>query len=230
MRSIVRTQQVLRAQDVRQGEEALLCVRPPSTTTLVLIRFVDMVFSSVALLLLLPVFLIIAAAIKFTSRGPVLFIQKRVGRGGREFDFYKFRSMVHDAEQRRLYLTGLNERNGPVFKMRRDPRITPVGRFLRRYSLDELPQLLNVLKGDMSLVGPRPALPQEVATYTARQRLRLAVTPGLTGLWQISGRAELSFEESIELDLSYVQDMSLGLNLRLICLTLPAVLSGKGAY
>ena len=138
--------------------------------------------------------------------------------------------MQADAEARRVGLEARNERSGPVFKMRCDPRITRVGRLLRKYSLDELPQLLNVLRGDMTLVGPRPALPAEVARYTPRQRQRLHVTPGLTGLWQVSGRASLSFERSIELDLFYIQRQSLRLNLRILALTVPAVLSAEGAY
>ena len=145
----------------------------PTGATPPVIRALDLVVSSLVLLLLLPVFLLIAAAIKLTSRGPVLFIQRRVGRDGREFAFYKFRSMVPDAEQRRRFVEKHNERSGPVFKMRRDPRVTPIGRVLRRFSLDELPQIINVLKGDMSLVGPRPALPAEVAKYAPRQGVRM---------------------------------------------------------
>ncbi|MBV9852384.1 MAG: sugar transferase [Armatimonadetes bacterium] len=190
----------------------------------------DVLIAGALLLVLLPLFALIALLIRLDTPGPVLFIQRRVGQGGAEFPFFKFRSMVHDAEARRRALEALNERGGPVFKMRQDPRITRVGRVLRRCSLDELPQLLNVLRGEMSLVGPRPALPGEVAQYTPRQRGRLAVTPGVTGLWQVSGRAELDFERAVELDLFYVQHQSLALYLRILCLTVPAVLSGRGAY
>lgn len=193
-------------------------------------RVLDILACSLLLFLLLPVFAVLALWICLDSRGPILFIQKRVGKDGEGFPFYKFRSMVPDAEARRQTLEHHNERNGPVFKMRNDPRITRSGRFLRKFSLDELPQLLNVLKGDMSLVGPRPALPNEVAQYSSRARLRLAVLPGVTGLWQVSGRSNLSFERSIELDLYYIQHQSLWLNLRILLMTIPAVLTGDGAY
>ena len=208
----------------------------PSTATSPLdwrelsIRALDVTLTSIALFLLLPVFLLIAIMIRLDSKGPVLFIQKRVGRGGRLFSCYKFRSMRTDAEALRINLEAKNERSGPVFKMRNDPRITRVGKFLRRSSLDELPQLLNIMFGDMSLVGPRPAIPTEVAQYTARQLERLAVPPGLTGLWQVSGRASLSFERMIELDLCYVDERSVWTNIRIIALTIPAVVTGRGAY
>ena len=193
-------------------------------------RLLDLVVTLTALLLFLPVLALVALLIKLGSPGPVLFIQKRVGRDGREFPVFKFRSMYMDAEHRLETLLAENERSGPVFKMRQDPRITRIGRVLRRGSLDELPQLLNVLRGEMSLVGPRPAIPREVALYTPTQRGRLAVTPGLTGLWQVSGRANLSFEESIALDLDYIERQSVGLNLILLARTVPAVLTGHGAY
>lgn len=193
-------------------------------------RVLDVLLTSLLLLLLFPLFLLIALCIALDSRGPILFTQRRVGKDGVEFPFYKFRSMVADAEARRKTLDAHNERSGPVFKMKNDPRITRVGRWLRRTSLDELPQLLNVLKGDMSLVGPRPALPREVAVYTSRQRLRLAVMPGLTGLWQVSGRASLAFEHSIELDLHYIEYQSVRLYLQILLMTIPAVVTGKGAY
>jgi lipopolysaccharide/colanic/teichoic acid biosynthesis glycosyltransferase len=194
------------------------------------LRVLDVFLAIIVSLVLLPLFALLALAVRLDSAGPVLFAQNRVGRDGREFRFFKFRSMQADAEVQRLGLEGRNERSGPVFKIRRDPRVTRVGRILRKYSLDELPQLLNVLRGDMTLVGPRPALPAEVARYTPRQRQRLHVTPGLTGLWQVSGRASLSFERSIELDLFYIQRQSLWLNLRILALTVPAVLSAEGAY
>lgn len=193
-------------------------------------RVFDLIFCSILLLLLWPVFGIIALLIKLDTPGPVLFKQMRVGKDGVEFPFYKFRSMVSDAEARRHLLEMHNERSGPVFKMRNDPRITRVGRILRKFSLDELPQLINVLKGEMSLVGPRPALPTETAKYTPRQRQRLIALPGVTGLWQVSGRASLSFERSIELDLYSIEHQSMGLYFRILLMTIPAVLSGDGAY
>lgn len=207
--------------------------RAPRRTTHLdagLCRLLDLLGAGLGLLLLFPALALIALLIRLDSPGPVLFIQRRVGKDGREFSFLKFRSMYMDAEQRLELLLGANERTGPVFKMRRDPRVTRTGRFLRRYSLDELPQLVNVLRGEMSLVGPRPALPREVALYTPTQRLRLAATPGLTGLWQVSGRANLSFEASVELDLEYIRHRSFALNLLLIIRTIPAVLTAHGAY
>jgi lipopolysaccharide/colanic/teichoic acid biosynthesis glycosyltransferase len=193
-------------------------------------RTLDVTVSSAALLLLMPILAIIALLIRLDSAGSVLFIQRRVGKNGQEFPVFKFRSMYIDAEKRLDTLLGANERTGPVFKMRQDPRVTRVGRVLRKFSLDELPQLLNVLRGEMSLVGPRPALPREVALYTPEQRLRLSVTPGLTGLWQVSGRANLSFEKSMELDLEYIHRQSFTFNLVLLARTVPAVVTGHGAY
>lgn len=193
-------------------------------------RALDFVVSFAVLLLLLPLFALIALFIRLDSSGPVLFIQRRVGKNGREFSVFKFRSMYMDAEQRLEILLGANERTGPVFKMRQDPRTTRVGRLLRRSSFDELPQLLNILRGEMSLVGPRPALPREVALYSPDQCRRLSVTPGLTGLWQVSGRANLSFEQSMDLDLEYIRRQSFALNLLLLARTVPAVLTGRGAY
>ncbi len=193
-------------------------------------RTLDLAVSGLALLLLLPVLALITLLIRLDSPGPTLFVQRRVGLDGREFSVFKFRSMYTDAEKRLDALLGTNERSGPVFKMRRDPRVTRAGRFLRRSSLDELPQVLNVLRGEMSLVGPRPALPREVALYTPEQEGRLSVLPGLTGLWQVSGRAKLSFEESVALDLDYIARQSVWLNLALIVRTIPAVLTGHGAY
>lgn len=193
-------------------------------------RVLDVVFTMIGLLIIWPVFAVIALLVKLDSPGPVLFKQTRVGKDGEEFWFYKFRSMVSDAESKRHLLEMHNERSGPVFKMRNDPRITRVGRVLRKFSLDELPQLINVLKGDMSLVGPRPALPKETDKYTPRQRQRLIGLPGVTGLWQVSGRASLSFERSIELDLYYIEHQSIGLYFRILLMTIPAVLRAEGAY
>jgi len=193
-------------------------------------RALDLIFCAAALLLLLLPFALIALLVRLDSPGPVLFIQRRVGRHGREFSVFKFRSMFMDAEQRLEILLGANERTGPVFKMRRDPRVTRVGRLLRKSSFDELPQLLNILRGEMSLVGPRPALPREVAQYSPEQHLRLSVMPGLTGLWQVSGRANLTFEQAMELDLEYIRRQSFGLNVVLLARTVPAVLTAHGAY
>jgi len=194
------------------------------------LRILDVTLTSIALVLLSPLFLLLIIAIRIDSRGAAFFNQKRVGRDGREFWCYKFRSMHTDAEAQRHILQEKNERSGPVFKMKNDPRVTRVGRFLRRSSLDELPQLFNVLFGDMSLVGPRPGLPSEVAKYTAHQLGRLAVPPGLTGLWQVSGRADIGFESMIELDLRYIEERSLWTNIRIMAQTIPAVLTGRGAY
>ncbi len=192
---------------------------------------VDRLAALVVLLLASPVLLGLAVAVRLTSRGPALFRQTRVGVDGRDFTIVKFRSMYTDAEARLADLQQHNEASdGLLFKMRDDPRVTPVGRWLRRFSLDEVPQLLNVLKGDMSLVGPRPPLPREVAQYGDDVRRRLLVKPGLTGLWQISGRSDLSWEESVRLDLHYVENWSLALDLMIIWKTVFAVLRRQGAY
>ncbi len=193
-------------------------------------RLLDVSVSGVLLLLLLPAFALVALAVRLTSRGPVLYRSVRIGRGGRPLRFLKFRTMVTGAEAQKAALAALNEKDGPIFKAKDDPRITPVGRVLRRYSLDELPQLLHVLTGEMSLVGPRPQLPCEVARYRERDGARLAVKPGLTCFWQIRGRSDLSFDQWIDLDLEYVRDMGLLTDLRLLLATPKAVLGGKGAY
>ncbi|MCZ2858127.1 sugar transferase [Blastococcus sp. VKM Ac-2987] len=190
----------------------------------------DRVVAGVALLLLAPVLALIAAAVACTSPGPVLFRQERVGLNGKPFTMLKFRSMVVDADRQLEQLRKDNISDGLLFKMRTDPRVTPVGRLLRRLSLDELPQLLNVLGGSMSLVGPRPPLPDEVARYDTSVSRRLLVKPGLTGLWQISGRSDLSWEESVRLDLRYVENWSLALDLLILWKTGRAVLSSSGAY
>jgi exopolysaccharide biosynthesis polyprenyl glycosylphosphotransferase len=191
---------------------------------------VDRAMALLATLLLLPVMLLIAVAVKLDSRGPVFFRQTRVGQGGREFGVYKFRSMVVDADRMLDNLARQNETDGLMFKMRRDPRVTRVGRFLRKWSLDELPQLFNVLLGHMSLVGPRPPLPAEVARYSGDVRRRLLVKPGMTGLWQVSGRSDLSWEDGIRLDLYYVENWSLAADLSILWKTTGAVLKGRGAY
>jgi len=183
-----------------------------------------------ALLLLSPVLILIALAVRLSDRGPALFRQTRVGKDGRPFTLYKFRTMVVDAEQRKSQLIGLNESDGLLFKMRRDPRVTRVGGWLRRYSLDELPQLINVLIGDMSLVGPRPALPAETNAYAEHVRRRLAVKPGITGLWQVNGRSDLPWDEAVRLDVRYVENWSFALDLQILWKTWSAVTHGSGAY
>ncbi|WFF01106.1 sugar transferase [Micromonospora sp. WMMD964] len=192
--------------------------------------FVDRSVSSLALALLLPLISFVALAIKLDSRGPVLFRQVRVGQGGREFDVFKFRTMVVNADAMLAELTARNETDGLMFKMRQDPRVTRVGRVLRKWSLDELPQLVNVLLGQMSLVGPRPPLPSEVARYDGDVARRLLVKPGMTGLWQVSGRSDLSWEDGIRLDLYYVENWSLAADLTILWKTFGAVLNGRGAY
>jgi exopolysaccharide biosynthesis polyprenyl glycosylphosphotransferase len=197
-------------------------------------RLVKAIFDrTVASLLILfssPLLLLVAAAVRVTSPGPVLFRQTRVGVDGREFEILKFRSMVVDAEARRQELQAMSDGNRVLFKMRSDPRLTRIGGFLRRFSLDELPQLFNVLSGEMSLVGPRPPLPEEVAGYDGDATRRLKVRPGLTGLWQVSGRSDLSWEESLRLDLRYVDNWSMSWDLAILWRTARAVLKGSGAY
>jgi exopolysaccharide biosynthesis polyprenyl glycosylphosphotransferase len=190
----------------------------------------DKVVAGLGLFLLSPLFLLIAALIKLHDRGPVFFRQVRVGRDERRFCLFKFRTMVVDADRQKALLAGSNEGAGALFKMRRDPRVTRPGAWLRRWSLDELPQLINVLIGDMSLVGPRPALPAEVARYHDHMRRRLAVKPGITGLWQVSGRSDLSWADAVRLDLRYVESWSLMLDLQVLWKTGSAVLGGHGAY
>jgi exopolysaccharide biosynthesis polyprenyl glycosylphosphotransferase len=192
-------------------------------------QLLDRLGSALALLLVAPLLLAIAIGVKLDG-GPVLFRQTRVGQHGREFSMLKFRSMVVDAEQRLADLGPRNEGAGPLFKMRRDPRVTRVGSILRRFSLDELPQLLNVLTGAMSLVGPRPPLPSEVATYGRDAQRKLVVKPGLTGLWQVSGRSELSWEQSVRLDLRYVENWNLALDALILWKTVGAVINSRGAY
>lgn len=194
-------------------------------------RTLDVVGSGMALLLLSPLFLVIAALIKLEDRGPVLFPQVRVGRHGRHFRMLKFRSMHRDAEARLQELLAKNQhRDGVTFKIKDDPRITRVGRWLRKFSFDELPQFYNVLRGDMSLVGPRPPVPREVARYSLADRRRLAIKPGITCIWQISGRAEIDFAGQVQLDVRYIESSSLRQDIRILLKTIPAVLSGTGAY
>ena len=190
----------------------------------------DRCVAAAALLLLFPLMVLLGATIWLHDRGPALFTQTRVGKEGRVFRIYKFRTMVVDAEKRRAELLPSNDHDGILFKIRKDPRVTVVGAHLRRWSADELPQLLNVLLGDMSLVGPRPALPAEAAEYADHVRRRLVVKPGLTGLWQVSGRADLSWEESVRLDLRYVENWSFALDLQIMWKTISAIVRRSGAY
>ncbi len=194
-------------------------------------RAFDIVASAAILIMLSPLFLLVALLIRLDSKGPVCFYQNRVGKRGRLFKMYKFRSMYMDAEQRKATLMMQNEMTGGVlFKMKDDPRVTRVGRLIRKYSIDELPQLWNVLNGDMSLVGPRPPLPVEVEQYTPYQRRRLAVTPGITCIWQVSGRSQIPFQKQVELDLQYIANQSFWYDMALLVKTVPAVLKAHGAY
>jgi exopolysaccharide biosynthesis polyprenyl glycosylphosphotransferase len=194
-------------------------------------RVFDIAASSVLILLLIPVFVGVAVAIRIESPGPILFRQVRVGRWGRLFSMWKFRSMYADAEERKKELMAQNEMSGGVlFKMKNDPRVTKVGRIIRKTSIDELPQLWNVLKGEMSLVGPRPPVPQEVDQYSLSDRRRLEVIPGITCIWQISGRSEIPFDQQVELDVQYIESQSFWTDLKILLKTVPALLFGTGAY
>lgn len=193
-------------------------------------RVLDVILSLLGLLGTSVIMLFVAMAIKLEDpKGPIFFSQNRCGINGKIFKIYKFRSMYVDAEQRLDELIHLNEQSGPVFKMKNDPRITKVGKFIRKTSLDELPQLINVLKGEMSIVGPRPALVSEVKQYTDYQKQRLCVKPGLTCIWQVSGRNNVGFDEWVEMDIEYINKQSIGLDLKLIALTIPALLGDKNA-
>lgn len=193
-------------------------------------RATDIILSLFALVALAPLFLLIALGIRITSGREVIYRQTRLGLGGHPFTLYKFRTMIPNAEAKKKQLLTLNETDGPIFKIRRDPRITNLGARLRHSSLDELPQLVNVLKGDMSLVGPRPLLTNEVEYGDWRQIHRISVKPGITGLWQVSGRSELDFEDWIALDHEYIAKRSYWFDLKMLLMTIPAVLSGRGAY
>lgn len=193
--------------------------------------FIDIFGSMILLILLSPVFLLTAIAIYITDPGPIFYVANRVGLNGAYFGFIKFRSMYVDADKHKDELLDQNESEGGViFKMKNDPRVSKVGRFIRRFSIDELPQLINVLKGDMSLVGPRPPLPREVSEYTLEDRKRLHVKPGITGLWQIKGRSDIPFQQQVQLDLQYIRSQGLKNDLIILLKTIPAVISGKGAY
>ena len=193
-------------------------------------RTLDIILSAIALVMLAPLFLLIALCIKIEDRGPIFFNQTRVGKYGRHFKMFKFRSMCVDAEQRLKDLLARNQHlEGVTFKLKDDPRITRIGRILRKLSFDELPQFYNVLRGDMTLVGPRPPVPREVAKYTVSDHRRLAAHPGITCIWQISGRAEIDFSGQVKLDVEYIERQSIWLDLQILAKTIPAVCSAKGA-
>ena len=197
---------------------------------LTLKRLMDIVGASIGLIIASPIMLVVAILIKIEDpKGPIFFSQVRNGAYPGTFKMYKFRSMYIDAEERLQELMHLNEQSGPAFKIKNDPRITSIGKFIRKTSLDELPQLFNVLKGDMSLVGPRPAIPREVEQYTTYQKQRLFVKPGLTCIWQVSGRNNIEFDQWVELDIRYIKTRSLWLDLKLILLTIPALLGDENA-
>ncbi|MGB9775308.1 MAG: undecaprenyl-phosphate glucose phosphotransferase [Anaerolineae bacterium] len=214
------------------GGVPLISVRTVSISkgALLVKRLIDVTIAAVGLLLGAPLFGLIALAIRLDSPGPVIFRQTRVGLRGRLFEMYKFRSMHVGAEEQQDMLADLNEADGPIFKIRDDPRLTRVGRILRRLSLDELPQLVNVLRGEMSLVGPRPPIPAEVEKYQEWHKKRLEAPPGMTGLWQVSGRSRLSFDEMVLLDIYYIENWSLWLDFKILMRTIPKVLLGEGAY
>jgi exopolysaccharide biosynthesis polyprenyl glycosylphosphotransferase len=193
-------------------------------------RACDIALSLLLLLVAFPFMLVVALLVKLTSKGPVFYVSDRVGLAGKTIRFTKFRTMIVDADRLIAVLKSKNEKDGPIFKMKDDPRITPIGRFLRKFSLDELPQLWSVLTGDMSMVGPRPPLPREVARYDTRAMRRLSVTPGITCYWQVMGRSNLTFEEWLALDLKYIDEMSFWTDVKILLRTPVAVFGGKGAY
>ena len=193
-------------------------------------RLMDMIFSIIALIILTPLFLCIIIAIRIETKGKAIFSQSRTGKNGKEFKMYKFRSMYNDAEQWRQKLLEQNEMDGPVFKIAKDPRVTKVGRFIRKTSIDELPQLINIIKGDMSIVGPRPLVIYETEEFDYYENLRHQVKPGLTCYWQINGRNDVSFHRWIRLDMKYLKEMNLWTDLKIIMKTFGVVFTGKGAY
>ena len=193
-------------------------------------RLMDILLSAAALLVLSPVFLITAVVIKCEDRGPVFFVQQRAGKDMKPFSIYKFRSMYVNADEKMAEMMKHNEQTGHAFKIKDDPRITRVGKVIRRFSIDELPQLINIIKGDMSIVGPRPILTFQMEACSPYERQRLVVRPGLTCYWQIGGRADVTWEEWVELDLDYIEDMGLWTDLKMILRTVPVVFSGDGAY
>ena len=193
-------------------------------------RLFDLAVGLLVFVFVIPIVPLIALMIKLDSPGPVFYRQDRIGRGGRPFRFYKFRSMYRESDRHRAELESRNEQQGPIFKIKADPRITPVGQFLRRSSVDEIPQIINVLRGEMSIVGPRPPLPVEVARYQPWHRRRLDVKPGITCLWQIAGRSQIGFDEWMRLDMEYLRTRSLRTDLAIFVKTLPAVMARRGAY
>jgi exopolysaccharide biosynthesis polyprenyl glycosylphosphotransferase len=204
---------------------------PPDGWQLVAKRLIDLCGSAVLLFALTPIFVIVAMLIKLDSPGPVFFRQERVGLNKRRFRLFKFRTMIDGADKQQKMLELLNEADGPVFKIKHDPRITHIGKFLRRYSIDELPQLLNVFQGEMSLVGPRPLPVRDIERIDARwHKRRLSVKPGVTCLWQVNGRSDVNFDHWVQMDLEYIDKWSLGLDIRILLKTIPAVLKGSGAY
>ncbi len=212
-----------------ENEYVVTLFREQLLLQLLLKRLIDTALALVVLAILFPMLVVVAILIKLTSPGPVFFVQNRVGMNQRQFKLYKFRSMIANAEERKSELLHMNERDGPAFKIDNDPRITPLGRFLRRTSIDELPQLFNVLSGEMSLVGPRPPLPEEVKKYEWLFRKRLSVKPGITCIWQISGRNHVSFDRWMQMDHEYIENWSLWLDLQILLKTIPAVLFSRGA-
>jgi exopolysaccharide biosynthesis polyprenyl glycosylphosphotransferase len=216
----------------RLGRAPLLTfsAAPHDEIRLLLKRATDIVLAAAGLLLLAPLMALVALVIRVTSPGPVIFRQTRCGLNGRRFEFYKFRSMCANAEHLRSQIEHLNMKGDTVFKVPNDPRLTPIGRWLRKFSIDEWPQLWNVLKGDMSVVGPRPAVPEEVDKYQQWQRRRLRMRPGLTSLWAIAGRDNIDFETWMKLDMQYIDNWSLALDYKIILKTIPRVLLGKGAH
>ncbi|MBD0379776.1 sugar transferase [Paenibacillus sedimenti] len=214
-----------------QAARSTITIKKDLSLYLFVKRTVDIVLSLLGIIFLIPVFIIVSIMIKVEDRnGPVFFKQLRVGKDGKQFYMFKFRSMVSNAEELLAALLEKNEVSGAMFKMKNDPRITKIGRFIRKTSIDELPQLWNVLKGEMSLVGPRPPLPREVAEYTNYDKQRLLVTPGCTGLWQVSGRSNIGFEEMVELDLEYITNRSVKNDFKIIVKTFMVLLGSKDAY
>lgn len=199
-------------------------------STLAIKRTIDILFSSLLMIILAPLFLITALCIKLEDGGPLFYSQTRVGKWGKLFTMYKYRSMCLNADQLKKDVLNMNETGGVIFKIKKDPRITRTGVIIRKLSIDELPQLWNVLKGDMSLVGPRPPVPEEVDQYEYHERKRLGVVPGITCIWQVSGRSEIKFKQQVQMDVEYIENQSITNDFKLLLKTIPAVLSGKGAY
>lgn len=220
----------VRQAEVRLKETDACPERPPTDVGHLPLskEIFDRVGASIGILLSIPIMLAAAIIVKLESRGPVFYSQSRCGLNGRLFRMHKIRTMYTDSERKRIELLHRNEMSGPVFKLKNDPRVTPIGRFLRRHSIDELPQFFNVLRGDMSLVGPRPPLPQESARFEPWQRRKLSVKPGITCLWQVSGRNRIDFDEWMRLDLQYIDHRSFWLDLKIIARTIPTVLKGTG--